>query len=109
MFKKSEHDGPASALQILTDNDREFGVVVDKTNQFSGLVSIESLRQAHKENRCLVSAQLESTITLSPEQPINDILGDVAGVSYSVPVVDEHGQYFGIVSKSRLLQALDRD
>ncbi|ODS04531.1 glycine betaine/L-proline ABC transporter ATP-binding protein ProV [Vibrio scophthalmi] len=109
VFKKSEHDGPASALQILTDNDREFGVVVDKTNQFSGLVSIESLRQAHKENRCLVSAQLESTITLSPEQPINDILGDVAGVSYSVPVVDENGQYFGIVSKSRLLQALDRD
>ncbi|KII76713.1 glycine betaine/L-proline ABC transporter ATP-binding protein ProV [Vibrio renipiscarius] len=109
VFKKSEHDGPASALQILTDNDREYGVVVDKTNQFSGLVSIESLRQAHKENRCLVSAQLKSTITLSPEQPINDILGDVAGVSYSVPVVDEHGQYFGIVSKSRLLQALDRD
>lgn len=109
VFKKSEHDGPASALQILTDSDREYGVVVDKTNQYSGLVSIDSLRLAHKENRGLTSAQLESTITLSPNQPINDILGDVAGVSYSVPVVDDQGQYFGIVSKSRLLHALDRD
>ncbi|MEF1291893.1 glycine betaine/L-proline ABC transporter ATP-binding protein ProV, partial [Vibrio sp. M260118] len=36
VFKKSEHDGPASALQLLTDNDREFGVIVDKSNRFSG-------------------------------------------------------------------------
>ena len=109
VFKKSEHDGPASALQILTDNDREYGVVVNKANQYSGLVSIESLRQAQKDNRCLVSAQLDSAITLSPEKPINEILGLVAAVSYSVPVVDEQGQYYGIVSKSRLLHALDRD
>ncbi|MBA5760723.1 glycine betaine/L-proline ABC transporter ATP-binding protein ProV [Vibrio sp. 404] len=109
VFKKSEHDGPASALRLLSDNDREFGVVIDKSNKYSGLVSIDSLREAQKSGSCLVSAQIESTITLTPNQPINEILGSVAEVPYSVPVVDEQGQYFGVVSKSRLLHALDRD
>ncbi|MGF1911735.1 glycine betaine/L-proline ABC transporter ATP-binding protein ProV [Vibrio kasasachensis] len=109
VFKKSEHDGPASALRLLSDSDREYGVVIDKSNKYSGLVSVDSLREAKQQQRCLVSAQIDSAITLTPNQPINEILGSVAGVAYSVPVVDEQGQYFGVVSKSRLLHALDRD
>ncbi|NOH98155.1 glycine betaine/L-proline ABC transporter ATP-binding protein ProV [Vibrio sp. 99-70-13A1] len=108
VFKKSEHDGPASALQILMDNDREYGIVVEKSSHFSGIVSIESLRKAHKENASLTSAQLPDEVTIKPNQPINDVLGLVASVPYSVPVVDEDGNYFGVVTKSRLLQTLDK-
>ena len=108
MFKKSEHDGPASALQYLMDNDREYGIVVDKSSLYSGIVSVDSLREAHKQKSSLVSAQLSDGITLTPNQPINDILGQVANVPYSVPVVDENGNYFGVVTKSRLLQTLDK-
>lgn len=108
MFKKSEHDGPASALQYLMDNDREYGIVVDKSSLYSGIVSVDSLRKAHNDNSSLVSAQLADGITLKPNQAINDILGLVANVPYSVPVVDENGKYFGVVTKSRLLQTLDK-
>ncbi|PQJ85051.1 glycine betaine/L-proline ABC transporter ATP-binding protein ProV [Aliivibrio sifiae] len=108
MFKKSEHDGPASALQYLMDNDREYGIVVDKSSLYSGIVSVDSLREAHNDNRSLISAQLPEGLTLKPSQPINDILGVVADVPYSVPVVDENGNYFGVVTKSRLLQTLDK-
>ncbi len=108
MFKKSEHDGPASALQYLMDNDREYGIVVDKSSLYSGIVSVDSLREAHNYNRSLISAQLPEGLTLKPNQPINDILGVVADVPYSVPVVDENGNYFGVVTKSRLLQTLDK-
>ncbi|GAB3486800.1 glycine betaine/L-proline ABC transporter ATP-binding protein ProV [Marinomonas epiphytica] len=109
VFKKSELDGPASAMQILTDQDRQYGIVIDKSSRFSGVVSLDSLRLAHKENRSLMSAQLEQVITLHPEQSINDVLGTVAGVSYDVPVVDDAGTYFGVVTKSRLLHTLDKD
>ncbi|GLR73999.1 glycine betaine/L-proline ABC transporter ATP-binding protein ProV [Aliivibrio sifiae] len=108
MFKKSEHDGPASALQYLMDNDREYGIVVDKSSLYSGIVSVDSLGEAHNDNRSLISAQLPEGLTLKPNQPINDILGVVADVPYSVPVVDENGNYFGVVTKSRLLQTLDK-
>ncbi|KYN83359.1 glycine betaine/L-proline ABC transporter ATP-binding protein [Vibrio cidicii] len=109
VFKKSEHDGPRSAMQILLDQDRDYGIVIDKSNRFSGVVSLDSLRLAHKEQRSLSSAQLPDAITLTPEQSVNDILGLVAGVPYAVPVVDEQGQYFGVVTKSRLLQTLDKE
>ncbi|CAE6904429.1 ATPase component [Vibrio sp. B1REV9] len=109
VFKKSEHDGPGSAMQILMDHDRDYGIVVDRSNHYSGIVSIDSLRLAHKENRSLASAQLEDGVTLLPQQSINEILGTVANVPYAVPVVDEQGAYFGVVTKSRLLQTLDKE
>jgi glycine betaine/proline transport system ATP-binding protein len=109
VFKKSEHDGPRSAMQILLEQDRDYGIVIDKSNRYSGVVSLDSLRLAHKEQRSLSSAQLPDAITLTPEQSVNDILGLVAGVPYAVPVVDEQGQYFGVVTKSRLLQTLDKE
>lgn len=109
VFKKSEHDGPASALQILMDNDRDYGIVLEKSSHYSGIVSVDSLRKADRENRSLTSAKLVDELTLKPNQSINDILGLVASVPYSVPVVDEHGNYFGVVTKSRLLQTLDKD
>lgn len=90
------------------DNDREYGIVVEKSSRYSGIVSIDSLRKAHKENKSLVSAQLDDGLTLNPDLPINDVLGLVGGVPYSVPVVDEQGNYFGVVTKSRLLQTLDK-
>ena len=109
VFKKSEHDGPASALQLLVDSDREFGIIVDKGNHYSGIVSLDSLQLAHRESRSLTSAELDDSVTLKPEQPINSILGSVAGVPYAVPVVDDGGNYFGVISKSRLLQVLDKE
>ncbi|KGK12106.1 glycine betaine/L-proline ABC transporter ATP-binding protein ProV [Vibrio navarrensis] len=109
VFKKSEHDGPRSAMQILLEQDRDYGIVIDKSNRYSGVVSLDSLRLAHKEQRSLSSAQLPDAIALMPEQSVNDILGLVAGVPYAVPVVDEQGQYFGVVTKSRLLQTLDKE
>jgi glycine betaine/proline transport system ATP-binding protein len=91
------------------DHDRDYGIVIDKSSHYSGIVSLDSLRVAHKENRSLASAQLIDEITLQPDQAINDILGVVAGVPYAVPVVDEQGHYYGVVTKSRLLQTLDKD
>lgn len=51
VFKKGETDGPAAALQILSDQDRDYGVVVDKANKYSGIVSQDSLKAAYKEKR----------------------------------------------------------
>ncbi len=109
MFKKHDNDGPAAALQMLLDNDREFGIVVDRTNKYSGIVSINSLSEAKKEQRPLSSALLADTITIAPNISVGELIGQVAEVPYAVPVVDEDGNYFGVITKSRLLQTLDRE
>jgi glycine betaine/proline transport system ATP-binding protein len=109
VFKKNDNDGPAAALQLLLDSDRDYGIVVDRGNHFSGIVSTDSLRTAKKNKLPLSSALLEDSITIAAEQSVSDIIGQVASVPYSVPVVAENGIYQGVITKSRLLQTLDRE
>ncbi|MCG3734407.1 glycine betaine/L-proline ABC transporter ATP-binding protein ProV [Vibrio cincinnatiensis] len=109
VFKKHDNDGPATALQLLLDNDREFGIVVDRANRYTGIVSLDSLKTAKQEQRPLSSALLPDTITIHPDVSVGELISQVASVPYAVPVVDEQGHYFGVITKSRLLQTLDRE
>ncbi|WP_099610107.1 glycine betaine/L-proline ABC transporter ATP-binding protein ProV [Vibrio fujianensis] len=109
VFKKHDNDGPATALQLLLDNEREFGIVVDRTNKYTGIVSLDSLKAAKKEQRSLNSALLSDTVTIHPDVSVGDLISQVASVPYAVPVVDEQRKYFGVITKSRLLQTLDRE
>ncbi|EKO3412434.1 glycine betaine/L-proline ABC transporter ATP-binding protein ProV [Vibrio fluvialis] len=109
VFKKHDNDGPAAAMQMLLDNDREYGIVVDRANKYTGIVSLESLKEAKREQRSLSSALLAGTVTISPDVSVGDLIGQVAQVPYSVPVVDDDGRYYGVITKTRLLQTLDRE
>ncbi|ELL9330455.1 glycine betaine/L-proline ABC transporter ATP-binding protein ProV [Vibrio fluvialis] len=109
VFKKHDNDGPATAMQMLLDNDREFGIVVDRANKYTGIVSLDSLKEAKREQRSLSSALLADTVTISPDVSVGDLIGQVAQVPYSVPVVDDDGRYYGVITKTRLLQTLDRE
>ena len=109
VFKKHDNDGPAAAMQLLMDNDRDYGIVVDRSNKYSGIVSLDSLKQALKQQASLSSALLSDTITIDPELSVGELISQVAEVPYAVPVVDKQGHYYGVITKSRLLQTLDRE
>ncbi|MDE1324981.1 glycine betaine/L-proline ABC transporter ATP-binding protein ProV [Vibrio aestuarianus] len=109
VFKKHDNDGPAAAMQLLMDNDRDYGIVVDRSNKYSGIVSLDSLKQALKQQASLSSALLSNTITIDPELSVGELISQVAEVPYAVPVVDKQGHYYGVITKSRLLQTLDRE
>ncbi|WP_417879786.1 glycine betaine/L-proline ABC transporter ATP-binding protein ProV [Vibrio sp.] len=109
VFKKGETDGPAAALQILSDHDRDYGVVIDKANKYSGIVSQDSLKAAYKEKRPLSTALLEGTVSLHADTPVSELISQVAEVPYAVPVIDDDGTYHGVITKTRLLQTLDRE
>ncbi len=109
VIKKHATDGPAAALQMLIDADREYGIVVDRANKYSGIVSLDTLKQASKHNHPLADAILSDTITLLAETSVGDLISEVASVPYPVPVIDENGNYYGVITKSRLLQTLDRE
>ncbi|MGV3002950.1 glycine betaine/L-proline ABC transporter ATP-binding protein ProV [Vibrio sp. E150_018] len=109
VFKKGETDGPAAALQILSDHDRDYGVVIDKANKYSGIVSQDSLKAAYKEKCPLSTALLEGTVSLHADTPVSELISQVAEVPYAVPVIDDDGTYHGVITKTRLLQTLDRE
>lgn len=108
LIRKDSDLGIGSSLQLLKDNDREYGYVVNAANKFMGVVSIDSLRESKANGTGLDAALLDNDLRIEAGKPIGELIGEVAQAPFSPPVVAEDGKYLGIVSKSIVLEALDR-
>lgn len=107
VIRKEDGGGTAAALQRMRDYDREYGYVLDKTNRFQGVVSLQSLHRQEKQKGSLDGALLENIPCVSEETPLNEIIGDIAKAPCPLPVVGASGKYLGTISKATLLEALD--
>ncbi|EAT12298.1 glycine betaine/L-proline ABC transporter ATP-binding protein ProV [Bermanella marisrubri] len=108
LIKRTTDSGVGAGLQLLRDNDREFGYVVEPDNTFVGVVSVDSLKQAQKNNRRIEEALLENVNAIQGNIPLGDLIGEVAQAPCSPPVINEDGKFLGAISKTILLEALDR-
>ncbi|TCK08816.1 glycine betaine/L-proline ABC transporter ATP-binding protein ProV [Marinobacterium mangrovicola] len=109
IIRKESGNQLRSALQLLKDNDREYGYVVDRENRYIGAVSVTSMTEQLKNEGNLESSYLEEVPSLAAKQPVGELIGTVAQAPCSVPVVDEDGKYLGVISKAVLLETLDRE
>jgi len=100
--------GPRSAIKLLQDEDREYGYVLEK-QKFIGVVSTDSLKAALAAGEGLDNALLDAPLAVPADTSLNDLLSHVAQAPCAVPVIGEDQQYVGIISKSTLLRALDRE
>ncbi|MDP2546774.1 glycine betaine/L-proline ABC transporter ATP-binding protein ProV [Oceanobacter sp. 4_MG-2023] len=100
----------ADAMQQLTDSGMEYGYVVDSEQQ---LVGVTSLSELDKEKpgtmleQCVFSTDDEAT-PLEAETPVRELISTVAQSDYPVPVVKD-GEYIGNITKTCLLETLDRE
>jgi len=108
LIKRTSDSGVGAGLQLLRDNDREYGYVVEPDNTFVGVVSVESLKQAQKDNKRIEEALLETVQAIHGNIPLGDLIGEVAQAPCSPPVINEDGKFLGAISKTILLEALDR-
>ncbi|BDH44823.1 glycine betaine/L-proline ABC transporter ATP-binding protein [Salmonella enterica subsp. enterica serovar Choleraesuis] len=109
LLRKTPGFGPRSALQLLQDDDREFGYVIERGNKFLGIVSIDSLKLALANGQGLDNALLDSPGAINADTALGDLLSHVGQAPCAVPVTDDEQQYVGIISKGMLLKALDRE
>lgn len=109
IIRKDKSDQLRSSIQLLKDNDREFGYVVDRGNRFIGTVSIASLTRTMKDAGSLEDAALGDVPSLDSQTPVGELIGTVAQAPCSVPVVGDDGEYLGVISKATLLETLDRE
>ncbi|WJV61753.1 glycine betaine/L-proline ABC transporter ATP-binding protein ProV [Pectobacteriaceae bacterium C52] len=109
IIRKTPGVGPRSALQILQEEDRDYGYVLERGQKFIGIVSIESLKKALKEKQPLEQALLSVPAPVAADMSLNDLISQVAQSPCAVPVIGENNEYIGIISKGMLLQALDKE
>jgi len=103
---------PRAALQRLIRNDREFGYVLDSDDKFKGIVSTETLRELIEKpdiEQLLKNAYIKEVATARATDSMQDILPALANFPWPLPIVDEHGNYIGAVSKNLFLRTLHRN
>jgi glycine betaine/proline transport system ATP-binding protein len=98
--------GVEAAIEQLRRQEREFAVLVDRNQHFSGVVTLKSLDRARRDGQGLAEARLSDVAPLRAEQALSDVLTDVARAPTPLPVVDGDGGYVGTVSRAVLLEAL---
>ncbi|MFC3394682.1 glycine betaine/L-proline ABC transporter ATP-binding protein ProV [Brenneria rubrifaciens] len=109
LIRKTPGVGPRSALKILQDEDRDYGYVLERGQKFIGIVSIDSLKQALKDQQPLEQALLSEPVPVPADMSLNELISQVAQAPCAVPVIGENNEYIGIISKGMLLQALDKE
>jgi glycine betaine/proline transport system ATP-binding protein len=109
LIRKTPGFGPRAALKLLEDEDREYGYVLERGQKYIGVVSLDSLKSALKENRSLDSALLELPAPVPADMPLSELISQVAAAPCAVAVVSEESNYIGVISKAMLLRALDKE
>lgn len=103
-------ESAAAAVKRMEKLNREFAVVVGRDKTYCGIVSRNSLAEeiSARSNGSCRGALLPKAMPISASQPLSDVLGEVAGSAWPVPVVDRQNRFVGCISKSSLLATLDR-
>jgi glycine betaine/proline transport system ATP-binding protein len=100
---------PRAALQRLIKNDRDFGYVLSTEGSFKGVVSADALREVIEAGKLISDAYLDEVVIANAGDSMQDILPEVASHPWAVPIVNDHGEYLGAVSKNLFLRTLHRN
>jgi glycine betaine/proline transport system ATP-binding protein len=100
----------AAALERMRNFDREYAIVLGRDKTYHGVVSQTSLVEKMRAKAAdpYRGAFLSEIEPIPADEPLSNVLGKVAASPWPVPVVDEAKRYLGSISKSTLLETLDR-
>jgi glycine betaine/proline transport system ATP-binding protein len=99
-----------AAFEQLREHDREIGIVLDRDRHYQGVVSAESLLkeiEAPGEDK-YNGAFVKDVQIVGADTPLTECLGRVADSRWPVVVLDDQKRYVGAITKTALLQTLDR-
>lgn len=100
----------AAALEQMEHSGRDVAIVVGRDRKYHGMVSQDALIEKVKAKVAepYRNAFLQDVQPIPAGESVSNVLGRVAESRWPVPVVDELGRYIGSISKSSLLETLDR-
>ena len=100
----------AAALERMEHFDRDVAIILGRDKTYHGMVSRASLLQTAGGggNDPYRRAYLPDIEPIPAGESLSNVLGRVASSAWPVPVVDDANRYLGSISKSALLETLDR-
>ncbi|MFC7061988.1 quaternary amine ABC transporter ATP-binding protein [Halobacillus seohaensis] len=98
-------DGPRAAVRKMEEAGASSIFVVDKQDNFKGLLTIDDAIEAYKNEFPLENVLLEEVYSTAMNTPLNDLLGIAAETKYPIVVLNE-GKLEGIISRVSILSGL---
>ncbi|RZS77263.1 glycine betaine/proline transport system ATP-binding protein [Phyllobacterium myrsinacearum] len=98
------------ALGRMQQDDHDVAIILGSGKEYLGMISLESLLEKVNADDAdpYRGAFLQSIEPILANEPLSDVMGRIADNRWPVPVVDEQKRYIGSISKSSLLEVLDR-
>ncbi|ANU27212.1 quaternary amine ABC transporter ATP-binding protein [Planococcus versutus] len=100
-----DKSGALAAVRKMEEVGASSIFVVDKENNFKGLLTIDNAIDAYKKSATIESVLIEDIHEISPETPLNDLFGVAVEAKYPLAVID-NGKLLGIVSRVSILSGL---
>lgn len=101
----ADKSGALAAVRKMEEAGASSIFVVDKDNNFKGLLTIDNAIHAYKTNLPIENVLIEDIHEISPETPLNDLFGVAVEAKYPLAVI-ENGKLLGIVSRVSILSGL---
>ena len=100
----------AAALERMEHFDRDVAIILGRDKTYHGMVSRSSLIATARDGQSdpYRRAFLPEATPIPAGESLSNVLGRVAASAYPLPVVDGDNRYLGSISKSALLETLDR-
>lgn len=104
---RKESQGTKTLIRLLDDSDYDYAYITKGDKQFVGVATIETLHDTSKSTDKVEDAYLPNVNTIDAETPLNEVIGLMADAPCPLPVVNEEKQMIGIMTRAKLLKALD--
>ena len=104
---KKQGQGLKTLIRLLDDSDYDYLYLTDSDRQFVGVATMESLHLAKNTTDKVEDAYLQNVESIDGETAISDIIGPMAEAPCPLPVTDEQNRIIGIMTRSKVLKALD--
>lgn len=94
----------------MKNYDREYAIILGRDKTYHGMISQTSLIEKIRAKTAdpYRGAFLPDIEAIPADEPLSNVLGKVAASPWPVPVIDGGKRYLGSISKSALLETLDR-
>lgn len=106
-ISKKESQGLKTLSRLLEDSDFDYAYITNSNKEFIGVATVETMQEARKTTDLVEDAYIPCVTTIAGETPLNDIIGMMADAPCPLPVVNDAGQIIGIMTRSKLLKAID--
>ncbi|WP_019557545.1 glycine betaine/L-proline ABC transporter ATP-binding protein ProV [Thiomicrorhabdus arctica] len=104
---KKGSQGLKTLSRLLDDSDFDYAYITTSDKRFIGVSTVESMQAAAKTTDKVEDSYLTGVTTIDADTPLNEVIGLMAEAPCPLPITNEKNEIIGILTRTKLLKALD--